>query len=110
MQLETNPTPPPVPEPSGPASIGATCWRVTCVWSSSVVGAFALMVRTGTTDIFRDISIILLAVVMIVIGLLLLVLILQIALLTDAERGNQAVAPELAGDGEYGARHDGIPE
>jgi Na+/H+-dicarboxylate symporter len=96
MQLETNPDlPPPVPEPSGSGinrrAVLAASLAVLVVLV--VVGAFALMVQAGTTDIFRDISIILLAVVMIVIGLLLLVLIVQLALLTKML--NEEIKPLL---------------
>ena len=96
MQLETNPDlPPPVPEPSR-SGINR---RVVLAASLAllvvllVVGAFALMVRTGTTDVFRDISIILLAVVMMVIGLLLLVLVYQLAMLTKML--NEEIKPLL---------------
>jgi len=96
MQLETNPDlPPPVPEPSGTGInrrvVLAASLAVLVVLL--VVGAFALMVRTGTTDVFRDISIILLAVVMMVIGLLLLVLVYQLAMLTKML--NEEIKPLL---------------
>ena len=96
MQLETNPDlSPPVPEPSGTGInrrvVLAASLAVLVVLL--VVGAFALMVRTGTTDVFRDISIILLAVVMMVIGLLLLVLIYQLAMLTKML--NEEIKPLL---------------
>lgn len=83
MQLETNPDlPPPAPKPSGVNRRTVLAASLAVLIVILVVGAFALIVRSGATGVVRDIFIILLAVVMTVIGLLLLVLIYQLALLT----------------------------
>ena len=97
MQLETNPElPPPAPEPSrsgGKRRAVLAASLAVVVVLLLVAVAFALMVRDGTTGVFRDISIILLAVVMMIIGLLLVVLIYQLALLTKML--NEEIKPLL---------------
>jgi len=97
MQLETHSElPPPAPEPSGSGGkrrvmlAGSLAAVVVLVLAA---GACALMVQAGTTGVFRDISIILLALVMMTIGLLLVVLIYQLALLTKML--NEEIKPLL---------------